>query len=429
MAVQEHVPSAVGRRAFLKGAAVAAAAASFPAGEALAHKAKPKANNNQIWLMTSAFAADPDFEAVVARAKALGAQGLELCVFRRDTDRNDHIATHLDYDAFTSERAKKVVEICNREGLRISVGAYDNLIGGNPDLQVVNQNHILKLIRIAAMLGGDVNDVVCGTFVGYDQKLGAEDGGFEKNLEKFKKVFAPILRYAKDLGVTVCVENCPMEGWVPASSPVCYCNLPGCLAARKLMYAILDDSSNLQETYDPSHDIWQHIDPSDVINAMDFSKLRRVHIKGTRNFPDDEEAVNWGRLFPRQRVSDALAAKAGLPALAPDEKGGNWDRMNYEPRLPGFGGSDSCDWTKFLETLMAKGYRHPFVIENEGCNSSHTGNMGATMQGFRATILNTAPVVWPLGPDGYAFDAADMKPMTDRFAKDLPVVTMDKLTA
>ena len=400
------------RREFFKGAAALAAVAPFASGKSYAHAAKPKAGNNPIWLMTSAFASDPDFESVVKRAKAVGAQGLELCVFRRDTDRADHIATHLDYDNFTADRAKRVLEICNSEKLRISVGAYDNLIGAKTEaLQLANQNHILKLVRMAAMLGGDANDVVCGTFVGYDHVLGRTDGGFEKNLLKFKKVFQPILNYAKSLGVTVCVENCPMEGWLPVTAPDAYNNLPGCLAARKLMYAILDDSSNLQETYDPSHDIWQHIDPSDVINAMDFSKLRRVHIKGTRNFPNDAEAVNWGRLFPRQRVNDALAAKAGLPALPPDSEGGNWDRMNYEPRLPGFGGSDSCDWAKFLETLMAKGYTRPFVIENEGCNSSHTGNMGATRQGFRATILNTAPVVWPLGPDGYAFDKSALKPM------------------
>ena len=102
-----------------------------------------------------------------------------------------------------------------------------------------------------------------------------------------------------------------------------------------------------------------------------------------------------------------MAMKAGVPL-----PGNEWDRLSYEPRLPGFGGSDSCDWTKFLETLMAKGFKNPFVIENEGCNSSHTGNMGATRQGFRATILNTAPVVWPLGPNGYAFDKSALKPMT-----------------
>ena len=411
------------RREFFKGAAALAAVAPIVSKDAFAHAAKPKPGNNPIWLMTSAFASDPDFESVVKRAKAVGAQGLELCVFRRDTDRADHIATHLDYDNFTADRAKRVLEICNNEKLRISVGAYDNLIGAKTEeMQLANQNHILKLVRMAAMLGGDANDVVCGTFVGYDHVLGRTDGGFEKNLLKFKKVFQPILNYAKSLGVTVCVENCPMEGWLPVTAPDAYNNLPGCLAARKLMYAILDDDSKLQETYDPSHDIWQHIDPSDVINAMDFRKLRRIHIKGTRNFVNDAEAVHWGRLYPQQSVDAALAKKAGVPL-----PGNEWDRLSYEPRLPGFGGSDSCDWTKFLETLMAKGYKNPFVIENEGCNSSHTGNMGATMQGFRATILNTAPVVWPLGPDGYAFDYSALKPMTDAMAKDLPVMTMDKL--
>ena len=407
------------RRDFFKSAAALAAVAAVPVKKAAA-QAKPKPGNNPIWLMTSAFPGET-FEQVLQRAKSVGAQGLELCVFRRGSDRKDHTATHLDYETFDLEAAKRVVARCNETGLRVSVGAYDNLIGGKPENQVVNQNHILKLIRIAALLGGDANDVVCGSFVGYDHELGRQDGGFEKNLMKFKKVFTPIAKYAEDLGVTLCFENCPMEGWQPVTAPDCYNNLPGCLAARKLMYTLVP-SKALAETYDPSHDIWQHIDPSDVINAMDFRKLRRIHIKGTRNFVNDAEAVHWGRLYPQQSVDAALAKKAGVPL-----PGSEWDRLSYEPRLPGFGGSDSCDWTKFLETLMAKGYKNPFVIENEGCNSSHTGNMGATMQGFKATILNTAPVVWPLGPDGYAFDTSALKPMTDAMARDLPVVTMDKL--
>lgn len=409
------------RRDFFKSAAALAAVAPFSSSESFARSAKPKAGNNPIWLMTSAFPGE-SFEDVLKRAQSVGAQGLELCVFRRDSDRKDHTATHLDYENFSLDDAKRVIDRCNATGLRISVGAYDNLIGGNPAFQVVNQNHILKLIRIAALLGGDANDVVCGTFVGYDVDLANEENGFEKNLLKFKKVFQPILNYAKNLGVTVCVENCPMEGWRPATSTDCYCNLPGCLAARKLMYAILDDDSALQETYDPSHDVWQHIDPSDVIDAMDFRKLRRVHIKGTRNFPSETEATHWGRLFPMQTVNVELARKAGVPLPANE-----WDRLNYEPRLPGFGGSDSCDWTKFLETLMAKGYRNPFVIENEACNSSHTGNMGATMQGFKATILNTAPAIWPLGPNGYEFDKSAIKPMVKTQTKDIPVVSMADL--
>ncbi len=377
--------------------------------------------NNPIWLMTSAFPGQ-SFDQVVKRAKSVGAQGLELCVFRRDGTRKDHTATHLDYETFDLEAAKKVIDRCNKEGLRVSVGAYDNLIGGDEAQRVKNQNHILKLIRIAALLGGDANDVVCGTFVGYNNALGREDGGFEKNLMEYKRVFTPIVKYAESLGVTLCYENCPMEGWQAVTAPDCYNNLPGCLAARKLMYALIPSKAHA-ETYDPSHDVWQHIDPVDVINASDFSRIRRIHIKGTRNFARSAAAIHWGRLFPMQKVGERLAKKAKVPQPSCE-----WDRLHYEPRLPGFGGSDSMDWTAFLQTLMAKGYKYPFVIENEGCNSSHTGNMGATMQGFQATILNTAPVVWPLDAQkGYAFDASALKPMKQTLKKDIPVVTMADL--
>lgn len=412
------------RREFFKSAAAFAAVGAF-AGRSAVGGTQGANRNNPIWLMTSAFPGE-SFEDVLKRAKSVGAQGLELCVFRRDSDRKDHTATHLDYETFDLEAAKRVVQRCNEEGLRVSVGSYDNLIGGDEAQQINNRNHILKLIRIAALLGGDENDVVCGTFVGYDHNLGRTDRGFEKNLEKFNQVFTPILRYAKSLGVTVCVENCPMEGWQPATAPDAYNNLPGCLAARKLMYAILPDdvSWTLQETYDPSHDIWQHIDPSDVVKAMDIKRLRRVHIKGTRNLPNTADAIHWGRLYPEQVVDAKLAAKAGVP-IAQNE----WARMNYEPRLPGFGGSDSCDWTKFLTTVMNSGFKYPFVIENEAVNSSHTGNMGATIQGFTATILNTAPQIWPLTKDGYNFDTAQMEadPMKMTLTKDIPVMTVDKL--
>ena len=411
------------RRDFFKSAAAFAAAAGVVGAAKKAEaRTMPKPGNNQIWLMTSAFPGE-SFEDVLKRAQSVGAQGLELCVFRRDSDRKDHTATHLDYESFTLDDAKRVIDRCNETGLRISVGAYDNLIGGDPKQQINNRNHILKLIRIAALLGGDANDVVCGSFVGYDHVLGRQDRGFEKNLMKYKKVFTPIVKYAESLGVTLCYENCPMEGWQPVTAPDCYNNLPGCLAARKLMYALIPSKAHA-ETYDPSHDIWQHIDPTDVINAMDFKRLRRIHIKGTRNLPDEPQAVHWGRLFPEQMVDPKLAKAAGVPL-----PGHEWDRLNYEPRLPGFGGSDSLDWTRFLENLMAKGYKYPFVIENEGCNSSHTGNMGATLQGFRATILNTAPVVWPLGKDGYAFDKSALKPMEVTRTADLPVVTMKDLGA
>ncbi len=377
--------------------------------------------NNPVWLMTSAFP-KLSFAQVVRKAKAAGAQGLELCVFRRDGTRQDHVATHLNYDAFRLDDAKKVLDTAAKENLRFSVGAYDNMLGGDPEVCEANQNHILKLIRIAHLLGGDANDVCVGTFVGYNHDLGKEDGGFAKNLELYASVFKPIVKYAEDLGVTLAYENCPMEGWRPASAPTTYNNLPCTLAARKLMYAVIPSKAH-GETYDPSHDAWQNIDPVDVIKNTDLSRLHRVHIKGTRNRANSLAAVQWGRLYPMQQVDARLAKRAGVCQPASE-----WDRHHYDPKLPGFGGSDSIDWGAFLKTLMDLGYDRPFVIENEADNSSHTGNAAATMQGFTATVMNLAPSIWSLDAEkGWWFNPKNLRPLKPAAKRDVPVVTMKDL--
>ncbi|HNQ88126.1 MAG TPA: sugar phosphate isomerase/epimerase [Verrucomicrobiota bacterium] len=376
--------------------------------------------NNPIWLMTSALKA-LDFDGLVRTTAAVGAQGLELCVFRRDGTRRDHVATHLDYETFGPETARHLIDRCRAANIRFSVGAYENLIGGDPQERVANQNHLLRLIRIAHLCGGDRNQVAVGTFVGYNHDLGTLDRGFERNLDEYTRVFAPIIRYAEDLGVTVLYENCPMEGWRPATSPTTYNNLPGCLAARKLMYALIPSRAH-GETYDPSHDVWQNINPSDVILASDMNRIHRVHIKGTRNRAGAGR-THWGALYPMQAVRPDLAQHAGVPIPAHE-----WDRHHYEPMLPGFGGNDSMDWRAFLETLMQRGFNNPFVIENEADNSAHTGNLGATVQGFKAAVLCLAPIVWPLVPnEGYCCDTAQFPVLVDPPSRDVPLKTMADL--
>ena len=375
--------------------------------------------NNQIWMMTSAFK-PLRIEEIVAKAKEVGVQGLELCVFRRDGSRSDHVATHIDYENFGPDHAKQLLERLGSEGLRFSVGAYENLIGSDPDERIANQNHLLKLIRIAHLCGGDDNDVKVGTFVGYNDELGVQDGGFEKNLYEYQRIFTPIIKYAENLGVTVIYENCPMEGWRSRTWPFTYNNLPGTLAARKLMYTLIPGKAH-GETYDPSHDVWQHINPSDVIRATDPDRLHRVHVKATRNLRNPA-SIHWGAMYPKQYVSEELAQRAGVPVAQHD-----WDRIPYEAMLPGFGGYDSMDWREFLDTLMDTGFDKPFVIENEAANSAHTGNQGAVMQGFRAATLCLAPIVWPLkANEGYVYH--DNRPhLKIENRRDIPVTTMKEL--
>jgi hypothetical protein len=69
-------------------------------------------------------------------------------------------------------------------------------------------------------------------------------------------------------------------------------------------------------------------------------------------------------------------------------------------------------------------YAGPFVIENEAANSAHTGNLGATVQGFRAAVLCLAPIVWPLKPSGYEFDRTALPPLKPAAIKDIPVAAM-----
>ncbi len=375
--------------------------------------------NNPIWIMSSAFDS-LSFSEVLLKAKEVGAQGIDLCVFRRDGTRTDHVATHLDYENFDLESARKVIDIFNETGLKVSVGAFENCIGGDPGQQINNQNHLLRLIRIAHLLGGDENDVKVGTFVGYNHELGVQENGFQKNLDRYQQIFTPIIKYAEDLGVTVIYENCPMEGWRPASYTSTFNNLTGVLAARKLMYELIPSPAH-GEIYDPSHDVWQHTDPVAVIKASDMERIKRVHVKATRNLVNAKQ-VHWGGMYPVQNVDKALAKKAGVPL--PDH---DWDRHNYEAMLPGFGGSDSMDWRAFVDVLQERGFAGPFEIENEATLSKVTGNMGAIIQGYQAATMFLASMLWPLTAQGYQYDRKAYQPLKHITQKDVPEVRMEEL--
>lgn len=376
-----------------------------------------KSIQNPIWLMSSAYDKLNQTELLEV-ARANGAQGVDLCVFRKDGTREDHTGTHLDYEGFGPEQAKATLERFNTMGLRLSLGAFENMIGGDEVERVKNQNHLLKLIRIAYLLGGDENDVKVGTFVGYNHTLGNEIDGFQKNLDEYKRIFGPIIKYAEDLGVTVVYENCPMEGWRSSRYSSTYNNLPAVLAARKLMYAMIPSKAH-GEIYDPSHDIWQNVNPVDVIKAMDISRLKRIHVKTTK-MNHGKARVEWGGMYPMQHVDAQLAASAGVAIPQHD-----WDRHHYTAMMPGFGGTDDMDWNAFVGALHELQFSGPFEIENEAKNSKDTQNMGAINQGAKACINFLAPLLWNLNEDGYTFRNQQELKMVDR--KDIPVVDMAEL--
>lgn len=360
-------------------------------------------------------------EQLIDAALQIGAQGLNLCVFRRDGSRQDHVATHLEYDQFGPEQARMLLEQFAGHGLGLSLGAFENMIGGEKSDRIHNQNHLLKLIRIAHLLGGDQNNVKVGTFVGYNHELGAMNHGFQRNLDEYYRVFLPIVKYAEDLGVTILYENCPMEGWRPASFTNTYNNLPAVLAARKLMYAMIPSRAH-GEIYDPSHDIWQYTDPVDVIAASDLSRIHRIHVKTTRLLKS-KGRTEWGGMYPMQAVDADLALKAGVSVPSSD-----WNRHHYEAMLPGFGGTDDMDWNAFISLLHSKNFSGPFEIENEARNSKDTGQHLAIVQGFKNTIGFLAPLLWDLDPGlGYTPRPAVPAFEVEAVRHNIPVRTIDEL--
>lgn len=372
---------------------------------------------NPIWIMTSAFDM-LNLDQTISKANEIGVQGLDLCVFRRDGSRDDFVATHLNYEDFGPEDAQKILDKFNAASLRLSIGAFENLIGGDPVHRIKNQNHLLRLIRMAYLMGGDENDVKVGTFVGYNHELGNQEGGFEKNLLEYQKVFTPIIKYAEDLGVTVLYENCPMEGWRSSGHFGTFNNLPGVLAARKLMYELIP-STNHGEIYDPSHDVWQHSDPVEVIEYTDMTRLKRIHVKSTRNNPDPF----WGNMYPMQEVRAEWIEKAGISSSESP-----WDRHHYEATLPGFGLGDSMDWRAFVNKLKVKGFSGPFEIENEAVLSKQTGKMGAIVQGCKAAVQNLAPLLYELDDEGWQYPKSGFKPLLELGRKDIPLTSMQELS-
>ena len=373
---------------------------------------------NPIWLMSSAYN-ELNQSELLDTASNLGAQGIDLCVFRKDGARADHTATHLDYESFSVEDAKRTLEAFNAKGLRLSLGAFENMIGGDEHERLKNQNHLLKLIRIAYLMGGDENNVLVGTFVGYNHELGNEIDGFQKNLDEYKRVFEPIVAYAESLGVTIVYENCPMEGWRSSRYTSTFNNLPGVLAARKLMYAMIPSKAH-GEIYDPSHDIWQNTDPVEVIEEMDISRLKRIHVKTTRML-SSKARVEWGGMYPMQHVNEQLATRAGVSIPQND-----WDRHHYTAMLPGFGGTDDMDWNSFVEVLHDRGFSGPFEIENEAKNSKDTHVLAAINQGAQACINFLSPLLWNLGSQGYQY--TEQKELKIVSREDIPVMTMEELT-
>ncbi len=245
--------------------------------------------------------------------------------------------THIDVVELNKSKAKSICSMLEGFGLTISsLGYYPNPLHPDEEHRKVVITHLEKVIKAAAML--DVP--VVGTFIGKDKNK-----TIPQNLDDYARIWPPIVELAKQHGVKIAIENCPMlfsyDEWPGginlASTPAIW---------RKMWEIIPDDHFGLN--LDPSHLVLQMIDYERVVREF-ASKIFHVHAKDLHI--DREGLYNNGAL----------------------SQGMGWQ----VPRLPGLG---DMDWSKFIAALTAVGYDYVISIEHE--DRAFEGNEELVKRGF-----------------------------------------------
>jgi len=230
--------------------------------------------------------------------------------------------THIDVAEITPAKARDILALMEQHGLEISsLAYYPNPLHPDPDHRATVSDHLKKVIVAAEML----NVPIVGTFVGRDK-----DKTVEENFGEFEKVWPPLVKFARDHGVKIAIENCPMifsnDEW-PGGN-----NLATTPAIWQQMWEIIPDK-NFGLNLDPSHLVWQMIDYVRVV--YDFGdRIFHVHAKDMR--------IDREQLYQR-----------GVLSL-----GMGWQ----VPRLPGLG---EVRWDQFISALYAVGYDYVISIEHE----------------------------------------------------------------
>jgi len=245
--------------------------------------------------------------------------------------------THIDVTKLDKAKAKEIRNMLDGYGLTVSsLAYYPNPLHPEADHRETVISHLKKAIEGAALL----EVPIVGTFIGKDKNKTVP-----QNLEDYAKIWPPIVKFAKDHGVKIAIENCPMlfsnDEW-PGGN-----NLAVSPAIWRQMWEIIPDE-NFGLNLDPSHLIWQMIDYERVIREFS-EKIFHVHAKDLHI--DRDGLYNNGVL----------------------SQGIGWQI----PRLPGLG---DVDWAKFFAALKFIDYDDVVSIEHEDRN--YEGDEELVKKGF-----------------------------------------------
>ena len=163
---------------------------------------------------------DPDLaiEEWLAFAREIGADYIQLSAALHPSETDvppeamlDPVANTLDLrKPFDKARASRVESSLRATNVGISdIGYFDNLLHHDAATRKKKHEFLLRVFDTAVLLGVDA---VCG-FVGRNQQR-----SMDQNLIDFEDQMVPLLRAAKERGLTYRVEQCPMPGWTTSDN-------------------------------------------------------------------------------------------------------------------------------------------------------------------------------------------------------------------
>ena len=282
---------------------------------------------------------DPDraIEEWVAFARELGADYIQLSAALHPTETDvppeamlDPVANTLDLRrAFDKERARRVQAALTTHRLGISdIGYFDNMLHHDPAIRQKKHEFMRRVFDAASALG--VN-AVCG-FVGRNQQR-----SMDENLLDFEEHFIPLLKTAKERGLTYRVEQCPMPGWTTGDNfhnNIAY--TPGTWIALHRICEKHGLGDQFRIHYDPSHAILMGQDTRSIFQYLKDTGYNFLiggfHVKG--QVIDSKGVSAWGYGGQTVERGDWVDGK---PSPKPADQLNAWKKQVVlcEHELPG----------------------------------------------------------------------------------------------
>lgn len=242
---------------------------------------------------------DPDraIEEWIEFARELGVDYIQLSAALHPTESDvppeamlDPVANTMDLrQPFDQQRAKRVRASLAANEIGISeIGYFDNMLHDDPAIRAKKHGFMMRMFDAAALLGVDS---ICG-FVGRNQRR-----TMDENLIDFEQHFVPLLKSAKERGLTFRVEQCPMYGWTTSDNY--YNNIaytPGTWIALHRIAEKHGVGDQFRIHYDPSHAILMGQDTRSIFQYLKDEGygflIGGFHVKG--QVIDSKGVAAWG---------------------------------------------------------------------------------------------------------------------------------------